>query len=276
MSKKSSATVTTATATKTAYEGTVIVRALSRAGRNKNLKGHIHEYMLSDAKNVQNVFSGQQTTLTRSTTAEAVDMVTISGRKVVERLQAKDALSPAYIAKIRGQVASGKLRSVQLVGTEETTNLVNPVLEKAGLAKRMTSSGVSSKTTTSLAQRAGATGAGTLSEAALTAAKSGGVAGAVVGAGIEVVSGVIDLIDGKRDFGDVALTTAKGAAKGYASGATAGAVATASGAAVSVGLTAAGIAAGTATATVATFALPLIAAAGAGYVICEVFDWIFD
>ena len=239
-------------------------------------KGHIHEYMLSDAKNVKNILSGNRTVLTNSTTAETVDLVTMSGRRVAERLQAKDVLSSSGIAKIRDQVAAGKFRSAQLVGTKETTQLVNPVLEKAGLAKEMSSSGISSKSTTSLAQRAGATGAGTLSEAAMTAAKSGGTVGAVVGAGIEVVTGVIDLIDGKRDFGDVALSTVKGAAKGYASGAAAGAVATTTGAVVSSGLALGGVATGTLAASAATFALPLVAAVGAGYLICEAFDWIFD
>ena len=69
------------------------------------------------------------------------------------------------INKLVRQVADGKYRTTRLVGTEETTKLANAALKKAGLAKRMVSSGHSSHTTTALAQRAGAAGSGTLSGA---------------------------------------------------------------------------------------------------------------
>jgi hypothetical protein len=77
MSNQSNATV----ATKTAYEGTVITRAMERAGRNPNLKGHIHEILTKDARNLKNVFNGQHTELTKSTTANVVDLVTTKGAR---------------------------------------------------------------------------------------------------------------------------------------------------------------------------------------------------
>lgn len=263
----------TAVATKTAYEGTVISRAIGRAGRNPNLKGHIHEVLAKDARNVSNIFKGQTTELTKSTTAKVVDLVTTKGGKVIERIQLKDTLSPSGVNKLVRQVADGKYRTTQLIGTDETTELVNAALKKAGHSKRMVSSGTSSNTTTSLAQRAGASGSGSLSSAVGQAAKSGGAIGAAVGAGCEAISGVADLIDGKRDVVDVAGSVAKAGAKGYVTGATAGAAATAGGAAAASGLAAIG--AGATFTAVSTVAAPLVAAVVVGYAVSEVFDWFF-
>lgn len=270
MSKQANAAV----AAKTTYEGTVILRAMERAGRNPHLKGHIHEVLTMDARNVSNVFKGTTTSFTRSTTAKAVDLVSTKGGKVVERLQLKDALSPSSVNKLVRQVADGKYRTTKLLGTDETTEVVNAALKKAGLSKRMVSSGTSSKTTTQLAQRAGASGSGTLGSAVGQAAKSGGAIGAAVGAGCEAISGVADLINGRRDASDVAGSVAKAGAKGYATGAAASAAATAGGAAVASGL--AIVEAGAILTSVATIAAPIVTAICVGFVVSEAFDWIFD
>ena len=270
MSKKANATV----AAKTTYEGSVIARSMARAGRNPHLKGHIHEVLTMDARNVANVFKGQTTSLTRSSTASTVDLVTMKGAKVVERLQLKDTLSSSSVNKLVRQVADGKYHTAKLVGTDETTKLANAAFEKAGLSKRMVSSGTSSKTTMNLAQRAGATGSGSLGSAVRQAAKSGGAIGAAVGAGVEVVSGISDLMDGKRDVGDVAYSVAKAGGKGYVTGAAAGAAATAGGAAVATGLGAVGAGAGLT--AVATVAAPVVVAVAVGYAVSKVFDWFFD
>lgn len=263
----------TAVATKTAYEGTVITRAIGRAGRNPHLKGHIHEIMTKDARNLKNVFNGQHTELTKSTTANVVDLVTTKCGKVAERLQLKDTLSPSSVNKLVRQVADGKYRTTQLVGTDETTKIANAAFEKAGLSKRMVSSGTSSNTTTSLAQRAGASGSGTLSSAVGQAAKSGGAIGAAVGAGCEAISSISDLIDGKRDAVEVVGSVAKAGAKGYATGAAAGAAATAGGAVAASGLAAIG--AGATLTAVSTVAAPIAAAVVVGYAVSKVFDWFF-
>lgn len=271
MSKSTTSTI----AIKTAYEGSVIARAAERAGRNPHIKGHIHEVLVKDARNLRNVFNGAHTELTKSTTARCVDMVTTKGGKVIERIQVKDVTSTAGVRKLVDQVASGKYRSVQLVGSEETTEMVNAALKKAGLSKRMMSTGVSSDTTTSLAQRAGAVGSGTLGGAVLTAAKTGGVAGAAIGGGIELVKGVNDLLKGEREFGEVAMDVGKSAAKGGVSGAAASAAATGAGAATAAGLAMIGAEAGL-LATSATIGLPIVAAIAVGWGATKVWDWLSD
>lgn len=265
-----------AVVTKTTYEGTVIARAVERAGRNPHLKGHIHEILVKDTRNARHLFSlnGANTELTKSTTAGTVDLVTIKGGKVIERLQVKDVTSQAGIDKLVKQCADGKYRSAQLVGSEESAQVFNKAAEKAGISKRMTSTGVSSKSTESLAQRAGATGSGSLGSAMGQAAKAGGAAGAIIGGGVAAIQGCIDLIDGRADAVEVAGTVAKATAKGGASGAAAGAAATAAGAGAVAAVSALGMT-GMA-ATVVTVGAPLAVAIGMGYVASEIFDWIFD
>lgn len=265
-----------AVVTKTAYEGTVVARAMERAGRNPHLKGHIHEVLVKDVRNARNLLTlnGASTDLTRSTTAGTVDLVTTRGGKVIERIQVKDVTSKVGIDKLVKQCADGKYRSAQLVGSEESAQAFNKAAEKAGISKRMTSTGVSSKSTESLAQRAGATGSGTLGSAMTQAAKAGGAAGAIVGGGIAAVKGCIDLANGRADAGEVAGTVVKASAKGGVSGAAAGAAATAAGAGAAATVTALGMT-GLA-ATVATVGVPLVAAVAVGYAASEAFDGICD
>lgn len=265
-----------AVVSKTAYEGTVIARAMERGGHNPMLKGHIHEVLVKDARNVRNLltFNGASTELTKSTTAGTVDLVTTKGGKVIERIQVKDVTSKAGIDKLVKQCADGKYRSAQLVGSKESAQAFNKAAQKAGISKRMTSTGVSSKSTTSLAQRAGATGSGSLGSAVGQAAKAGGAAGAIIGGGVAAVKGCIDLMDGRADVVEVAGTVVKASAKGGLSGAAAGAAATATGAggvAVAAGLGMTGL-----TAATVTIGAPIAAAVGVGYAVSKVFDFFFD
>lgn len=261
---------------KTAYESSVIARAMQRAGNNPHLKGHIHEVLIQDARNVRNLLSmnGASTQLTKSTTAGTVDLVTTRGGKVIERLQVKDVTSNSGINKLVKQCADGKYRSAKLIGSDETAQMFNKAAEKAGISKRMSSSGVSSKTSTSLAQRAGAAGSGTLGSAMAQAARSGGAAGAVIGAGVEAVRGVVDWSNGDADGLEVAGRVTKAAAKGGVSGAAAGAAATAAGAGAAAAVTALGVTGSAA--VVATVGAPLLVAVGVGYVASEVFDGVCD
>lgn len=261
---------------KTAYEGVVIARALERAGANPHLKGHIQEIFVQDACNLRHLrtLSGARTELTRSTTAGTVDLITTKSGRVIERIQVKDVTSQAGIDKLVKQCADGKYRSAKLVGSPETAEAFNRAAEKAGVSKRMTSSGVSSKTTEAMAHRAGAAGSGTLMGAVATAAKAGGVGGAVIGGGVAAVSGCIDLVNGDADVADVAVNVLKASAKGGTSGAAAAAAATVSGAGTAAALAAVGISGGVAAA--ATVAVPLAVAAGVGYAVSELWDALFD
>ena len=261
---------------KLGYEQSVIARAMDRAGANPHLKGHIHEILVKDARNAHNflTMNGASTSLTKSTTAGTVDLITQKGGKVIERIQVKDVTSQSGINKLVHQCADGKYRSAKLVGSEETAQAFNKAAEKAGISKRMTSTGVSSRSTESLAQRAGATGSGSLGSAIGQAAKAGGAAGAIIGGGIATVSGCIDLINGRADVVEVAGTVVKASAKGGVSGAAAGAAATATGAGAVAAVSALGLT-GMAAGAV-TIGAPLLVAVGAGYLASEAFDSVCD
>ena len=261
---------------KTTYEGTVIARAMERAGRNPHLKGHIHEILVKDARNARNLLTlnGASTALTKSSTAGTVDLVTTRGGKVIERIQVKDVTSQSGIDKLVRQCADGKYRSAKLVGSEESAQAFNKAAEKAGISKRMSSTGVSSKSTEAMAQRAGATGSGTLYSAMGQAAKTGGAAGAIFAGGVAAVKGCCDLMDGRATAVEVAGNVARAGAKGGVSGAAAGAAATAAGAGATALVTTLGVTGLTASA--ATVGAPLLAAVAVGYVASEAFDGICD
>lgn len=265
-----------AVVTKTGYEASVIARAVGRAGANPHLKGHIHEILVKDARNARNLLTmnGASTSLTKSTTASTVDLVTTRGGKVIERIQVKDVTSRSGIDKLVKQCADGKYRSAQLVGSEESTLAFNKAAEKAGISKRMTSTGVSSKSTESLAQRAGATGSGTLGSAMSQAAKAGGAAGAIIGGGVAAVKGCIALANGEADVVEVAGTVVKASAKGGVSGAAAGAAATGAGAGAVAVVSMLGMSGLAASAV--TIGAPIAAAVAVGYVASEAFDWFCD
>ena len=232
--------------------------------------------MVKDSCNIRNMLNmdGASTALTKSPTAGTVDLVTTKAGKVIERIQVKDVTSQSGIDKLVKQCADDKYRSVKLIGSEETTEAFNKAAEKAGISKRMTSSGVSTKDTTSLAQRAGATGSGSLGSAMGQAARTGGAAGAVIGAGVETVRGLYDLYNGDADALEVTGRIAKAGAKGGVSGAAAGAAATAAGAGTVAAVTALGITGLAATAT--TVAAPVVAAVAVGYVASKAFDSVLD
>lgn len=249
---------------------------MGRAGNNPYLKGHIHEILVKDASNARSLLTmnGASTELTRSTTASTVDLITTKGGRVIERIQVKDVTSQSGICKLVKQCGDGKYRSAQLVGSDETTQAFNKAAEKAGISKRMSSTGVSSRNTESLAQRAGASGSGSLGSAITQAAKAGGVAGAVLGGGIAAVMGSIDLAQGNADPIDVLGKVAKAGAKGGISGASAGAAATVAGAGAAAAVSALGL--GGMAATACTFGAPIVAAVAVGYVASELFDGAYD
>ncbi len=267
----STKTANTTNLVKTSGEAKVIGESLTLAGKNPHLKGHIHEVLIKDSINLNplRIANGESAKLTASRTAKTVDIVVSKGGKVVERIQAKDTV--ASMGKTIKQMKNGQYNSAQIVGTKETAAEFAKHADKVKGAKTVQSSGFSSNYTESLAQRAGATGSGTVSKAMGSAAKSGARMGGVISGGIAVVQGVGDLLDGSKTAGEVAVTVAKETAGGAFSGAAAGAAATAAGAGAATAVVALGVTGFAATATVV--AAPVVAAVAVGYVAKEAWDF---
>lgn len=267
----SSKTAVATSFVKTSGEAKVIGEALARAGKNPHLKGHIHEVLIKDSINFNplRAVNGESAKLTASHTAKTVDIVVSKGGKVIGRIQAKDTVGS--MGKTINQIKAGQYNSAQVLGTKETATEFGKHAHKINGAKSIQSSGFSSEYTESLAQRAGATGSGTLSEAIGTTSKIGAKVGGVVCGGIALVKGVGDLMDGSKDVGEVAVTVAKETAGGALSGAAAGAAATVAGAGAVTAVAALGITGLVATTTVV--AAPIVAAVAVGYAAKEAWDF---
>lgn len=165
-----------------------------------------------DRRNLAGLARGQRTALTANPNAKVVDLVTTQAGKVVARMQLKDTLSSPAVGKTVQSIAGGKYHSARLLATPESAAKLNKGLEAVGSTRRVASSGVSSKTTTALAQRAGAAGSGGLGSAVRDAAHAGGVAAAVIGAGVEAFQAVSEMREGRIDPADAAVRVGKAGA----------------------------------------------------------------
>lgn len=265
------------------YDASVGTRALNRAGNNPQLKGIINEIMYCDKYNTDpvNLFNGRHMDLTKSTTARMKDVIAKnSSGKVVKHAQLKDTISNAGVRKTAQQIKSGHYNKTRVIGTEETADKVNKVLEKCGVKQRVESSGISSKTTSRVADK-------TLGKMPtrfdmVSAAKSGGAAGAAVGAGIEAVSSIGDWLEGNKSaseaVADVAVAGVKGGVTGAVSGVIGSAAAGAAGSAIAAATTTTvgSAVAGTAVGAAAIAAAPVVAAVAAPLAVFGILGALFD
>jgi len=128
--------------------------AVKRAGRGDQLKGIVHEVIHCEKKNIASMLrgAGERCKLTQKSNAVVVDTVTVKNGKVISREQLKDLVSKSGIDKAAKRIRNGEYRSAKIVATTES---VEKLAAKAG-GKKIHSSGISSKTTTRIADNKGA------------------------------------------------------------------------------------------------------------------------
>lgn len=257
-----------------AYDVKVGGEALQRAGKCKQLKGIVHEVLYKDKYNAnpKNILAGRTAHLTKSNTAQCKDIVITQNGKVVGHRQLKDVVSKGGIKKLAKQINSGKYKNTKVLGTEET------VKKLAGKTKQsVESSGISTETTTRIANKA--LGKIPTIHNIHVAGKAGGIAGATIGAGVEAISNVADVIDGKKSVEDamidVAAAGARGGVTGYASAAAGSVAAGATGSLIA----ASGIAATSTIGAACVLGAPLVvgfaASCAVGSLVSDLFDSIF-
>ena len=265
------------------YEASVGMRALNRAGQNPQMKGIVQEIMYCDKYNTNmgNILNGHHMDLTKSTTAHMKDVIAKnSAGKVVGHAQLKDTISNAGVRKTVQQIKSGHYSKTRVIGTEETAAKVNKVLEKCGVKQRVESSGISSKTTSRIADKT--LGKMPTISTMSSAAKAGGVTGAAVGAGMEAISSIGDWLEGDKSAGeaaaDVAVAGVKGGVTGAVSGVIGSAAADVAGSAIAAATatTVGSAVAGTAVGAAAIAAAPVVAAVAAPMVVFGLLDSLFD
>jgi len=125
--------------------------AVKRAGRGDQLKGVIHEVLYKEKFNMRNILSGERMELTKSANARVVDSVVKRGSKIVSRVQVKDVVSSSGISEVNRRVKSGYYRSAKLAVNSESVSKVG-----RGSSKTVIDTGISSKTTTRVADNMGA------------------------------------------------------------------------------------------------------------------------
>jgi len=167
-----------------AYEASVVARMRGRAGAAtvNGAKGISFEIIYSDIKNAfYNVKGGLKTKLSASSIDDLADLVTTNkSGEVVQLIQCKDGISPAQIDKAIRQVSSGKYSSAELVGTREFASLYNQKAASDGISQTATNSGISTKTTTKVANKAlGIAPSG--SQLLSSTLKNSGIAAAITG-----------------------------------------------------------------------------------------------
>lgn len=266
------------------YEASVGMRALNRAGYCPQLKGHVNEIMYCDKYNLNpgNILNGRHMDLTKSTTAHMKDVIAKnSAGKVVGHAQLKDTISNAGVRKTVQQIESGHYSKTRVIGTEETAAKVNKVLEKHGFKQRVESSGISSKTTSRIADKT--LGKMPTISTVFSAARAGGVTGAAVGVGMEAISSIGDLLEGDKSAGEAAVDVAVAGVKGGVTGAVSGAIGSAAAGVTGSAITAATTAttvgsavAGTAVGAAAIAAAPVVAAVAAPMIVFGLLGSLFD
>lgn len=265
------------------YEASVGMRALNRAGQNPQMKGIVQEIMYCDKYNTNmgNILNGHHMDLTKSTTAHMKDVIAKnSAGKVVGHAQLKDTISNAGVRKTVQQIKSGHYSKTRVIGTEETAAKVNKVLEKCGVKQRVESSGISSKTTSRIADKT--LGKMPTISTMSSAAKAGGVTGAAVGAGMEAISSIGDWLEGDKSAGEAAADVAVAGVKGGVTGAVSGVIgsaaagATGSAIAAATATTVGSAVAGTAVGAAAIAAAPVVAAVAAPMVVFGLLGSLFD
>ncbi len=265
------------------YEASVGMRALNRAGQNPQMKGVGHEIMCCDKYNLNpgNILNGRHMDLTKSTTAHMKDVIAKnSAGKVVGHAQLKDTISNAGVRKTVQQIESGHYSKTRVIGTEETAAKVNKVLEKHGFKQRVESSGISSKTTSRIADKT--LGKMPTISAVSSAAKAGGVTGAAVGAGMEAISSIGGWMEGDKSAGEAAADVAVAGVKGGVTGAVSGAIGSVAAGVTGSAITAAtattvgSAVAGTAVGAAAIAAAPVVAAVAAPMVVFGLLGSLFD
>ena len=220
--KRKSNPATTIAAVKQIHDGSVAARAIKRAGKNKNLKGHIFEILTRDKYNLnpKNISQGKKAVLTNSPTAIRDDIIIKQGKKIVGRMQLKD--TPKGINDTVKRVSSGQYKGTNLIGTKETKKAYDAVVA----TKNAHGANISQSTELIQAKALGGSVLKNSRAIAGRAAKTGMVSGAISG-GIAAVNNVGQVLKGEKTKSEAVVAVAKETGTGAASGIAADAVGTA-------------------------------------------------
>lgn len=203
-------------------EASIIKRAVDRAGKNKNLKGHVFEIMTCDKINRApgNIVKGRKAVLTKSTSAVRDDIVVKQGGKVVQRMQLKD--TPKGINDTVKRVLNGQYKGTNLIGTRETVEAYNKGIaikntQGKSITQKMSTNGISSKQTELIASKALGGSIMKNSSNIIASTKIAAKSGALMSGGIETVNSAIKVMKGEKSIQKAVRSVAEETALGAVS-----------------------------------------------------------
>ncbi len=245
------------------YEVSVLEQIAGRCGMTETgAKGIVFEILAKDKINLKNLFNKDYTSrLALSPNSPRADLVAVnSSGKVIDFYQCKNATSESGIRNIFNQVRNGKYPWTKLIGTSETAQEYNAFAAANGSSSTMIDSGISSETTTRIADKALGHGLD------LSSATSVGLKTGALGAGVNAIASLVDCIIHQRSFtesvGKVSVQSIKGFVCGFGTG-------------YLVEITGAALAAAGA-GTVSLIIVPAAVSVGAGIVACYILDKAID
>lgn len=209
-------------------DGKVIKEAVDRAGHCKNIKGHIFELLQVKKLNQDpaNILRNRHARLTKSPTSIRDDIVMEESGKIIKRFQCKDTTSVSGVSDTVKRIENGQYQRTNVVGTEESSRLINDSLKKKNINTRteVQNSGISSKTTELLACQAN--GANPLNHLDLIADHAGksAIGGAVVGGGVSAIINGTKLVKGQLEADEAITNVSIDAGKSATAAAVGGAV----------------------------------------------------
>lgn len=234
-----------ATLPKSLYDISVMQRAFFRAGQNQNIHGHIHEVLFVDKFNmdIANRIQGLKAVINENPIAKTIDVkITDSAGKMIHKIQLKDCPKSPEALICRNN--SGYYNNVQVKATKETIDSVEALKSSGQMSKPVTESGISTAETKATASKMPFKNAGGLTAGAVgKVALRGGVAGAAIGVGIEVISSGLEFKKGNIGKSEYAFNIGASGVVSGAAGATGGAVSLLAAAGVATALTGAAISA---------------------------------
>lgn len=149
--------VATADAASGALDTAVLYQMEGRAGASTptGAKGIAFEILYKFRYNLQHLFDGTKAILSPSSTDPEADVLIVDKVKnVLQSIQCKDGTSPTQIKNTLERSINGQYSTAKMVGTTEFTEAYNSKAAMEGVAKLAEDSGISTKETSRIANKA--------------------------------------------------------------------------------------------------------------------------
>lgn len=155
--EEGTAAVAAATAAQSAFDTVMLYQMEGRAGAATatGAKGIALEAILKTKYNVLHLFDSTKAMFSPSSTDPEADLLIVDKVKgLIKKIQCKDGTSTSQISKTLERISNGQYSESELVGTKEFAEAYNAKAANQGIAKMAENSGISTGTTSRIADKA--------------------------------------------------------------------------------------------------------------------------